>query len=202
MVALGLLDTNILIDRFNGIPQASAEISYYDDLGISSVTWMELMTRFFTMTKLGTLPTAEFQQIHQLNCGLRDWSTGTDSGTTYADAFLFAAVSGAGGWKPRCTTTGTDSPATVTFAGKWAVTSSGIINNKTGVVEVPSLPTPRLYGPLKLPSKARCKAGWSTSATNCFSSTTASILQCRVFSIATVKVLETRLSLIARPVSR
>ncbi len=38
-----LFDTNILIDFFNGAREAHEELARYDDLGISIVTWMEVM---------------------------------------------------------------------------------------------------------------------------------------------------------------
>jgi predicted nucleic acid-binding protein len=38
-----LVDTNILIDFLNGVPEAKAELARYDALAISLVTWMEVM---------------------------------------------------------------------------------------------------------------------------------------------------------------
>ncbi|MBP2547642.1 putative nucleic acid-binding protein [Neorhizobium galegae] len=38
-----LVDTNILIDYLNGIEAARQEMSLYDDIAISMVTWMEVM---------------------------------------------------------------------------------------------------------------------------------------------------------------
>ena len=38
-----LLDTNILIDYLNAVPQARAELKRYRDKAISIVTWMEVM---------------------------------------------------------------------------------------------------------------------------------------------------------------
>lgn len=38
-----LLDTNILIDYLNGIPDAGKEIGRYRDKAISLITWMEVM---------------------------------------------------------------------------------------------------------------------------------------------------------------
>jgi predicted nucleic acid-binding protein len=38
-----LLDTNILIDYLNGIPEAGKEIGRYRDKAISLITWMEVM---------------------------------------------------------------------------------------------------------------------------------------------------------------
>lgn len=42
MAALVLFDTNILIDATKGYPEALAELAYWDDPTISSITWMEV----------------------------------------------------------------------------------------------------------------------------------------------------------------
>lgn len=46
-----LLDTNILIDYLNGIPEARDEIDRHDQVMISIISWMEVM--------VGTLPEEE-----------------------------------------------------------------------------------------------------------------------------------------------
>lgn len=38
-----LLDTNILIDYLNGLEQAQATLSQFDEKAISLITWMEVM---------------------------------------------------------------------------------------------------------------------------------------------------------------
>lgn len=38
-----LFDSNILVDIMNGVPQARTEASYYSDITISAITWMEVM---------------------------------------------------------------------------------------------------------------------------------------------------------------
>ena len=38
-----LLDTNILIDFLNGVPEARMELDLYQDKAISIITWMEVM---------------------------------------------------------------------------------------------------------------------------------------------------------------
>ncbi len=38
-----LLDSNILVDIMNGVQEARTEVSYYSDITISVVTWMEVM---------------------------------------------------------------------------------------------------------------------------------------------------------------
>ncbi|AWL03719.1 PIN domain-containing protein [Massilia oculi] len=41
-MGLILLNTNILIDHFNGIPEALDEIANHENLAISAITWMEV----------------------------------------------------------------------------------------------------------------------------------------------------------------
>lgn len=43
-MGLILLDTNILIDHFNGISAALDEIANHENLAISAITWMEVAT--------------------------------------------------------------------------------------------------------------------------------------------------------------
>lgn len=43
MVAKALLDSNILMDLMNGIVAAYNEIDHYDDIAISTITWMEVV---------------------------------------------------------------------------------------------------------------------------------------------------------------
>jgi predicted nucleic acid-binding protein len=38
-----LIDTNILIDYLNAVPEARAELSLHSDKAISIITWMEVM---------------------------------------------------------------------------------------------------------------------------------------------------------------
>ena len=38
-----VVDTNILIDFLNGVPQADAELERYEDVLISRITWMEVL---------------------------------------------------------------------------------------------------------------------------------------------------------------
>jgi predicted nucleic acid-binding protein len=38
-----LIDTNILIDYLNAVPEAKAELSLHSDKAISIITWMEVM---------------------------------------------------------------------------------------------------------------------------------------------------------------
>lgn len=47
-----LLDTNIVVDLFNGVPQSADEVSYYPDVAISAITLMELAVGCI---KLGTM---------------------------------------------------------------------------------------------------------------------------------------------------
>jgi len=38
-----LIDSNILMDLMNGVQAARTEVSYYSDIAISAITWMEVM---------------------------------------------------------------------------------------------------------------------------------------------------------------
>jgi predicted nucleic acid-binding protein len=48
-----LLDTNIIVDLLNGVPQSAEEVSYYTDVAMSAITLMELAVGCI---KTGTLP--------------------------------------------------------------------------------------------------------------------------------------------------
>ena len=41
-MGLMLLDTNVLVDHFNGVAQASIEIAFHSDIAISSITQLEV----------------------------------------------------------------------------------------------------------------------------------------------------------------
>lgn len=56
-MGLVLFDTNILIDHFNGIPEATDEIAYYRNTAISAITWAEVAV------KLDTAGMAEFELL-------------------------------------------------------------------------------------------------------------------------------------------
>jgi len=51
-MAIVLFDTNILIDNFEGIPEAAAELSSYDDAIISSITWIEVACKMDRMQRV------------------------------------------------------------------------------------------------------------------------------------------------------
>jgi hypothetical protein len=44
-MGLALFDSNIVIDALNGYTQAIEEISYFSDIAISAVAWVEVMAR-------------------------------------------------------------------------------------------------------------------------------------------------------------
>lgn len=52
-----LIDTNILVDFLNGLPQASQELRLYDDAAISIISWMEVMVG---ATEASSQPTRSF----------------------------------------------------------------------------------------------------------------------------------------------
>jgi predicted nucleic acid-binding protein len=62
MVRPALVDSNILVDHFNGIQEADTEISYYDDVAISAITWMELMTGFEAKLAVNVMLLSDFNQ--------------------------------------------------------------------------------------------------------------------------------------------
>ena len=41
-MGLALIDTNILIDHSNGLGEATNQISHYDNVAISAITWLEV----------------------------------------------------------------------------------------------------------------------------------------------------------------
>ena len=45
-MAIVLFDTNILIDHFNNVDEATNELLAYDDAAISAITWIELACKF------------------------------------------------------------------------------------------------------------------------------------------------------------
>lgn len=60
MIGPVILDSNILVDHFNGIAQARDELKYHRDAVISAVTWMELMTAFEAKLLAGVLSEADY----------------------------------------------------------------------------------------------------------------------------------------------
>lgn len=42
-MTMAVLDSNILMDMLNGVPEALVEISYYSESYISSITWSEVL---------------------------------------------------------------------------------------------------------------------------------------------------------------
>ncbi len=58
-MAIALIDTNILIDYFAGVSQASVELDYYDELAISVITYMEFVIGLRKQCGLGTLTIQE-----------------------------------------------------------------------------------------------------------------------------------------------
>lgn len=62
-----LLDTNILIDYLNGLPQAKAELERYQDRAISVITWMEVMVGATPRTHAGTTAFLDSFQLINLD---------------------------------------------------------------------------------------------------------------------------------------
>lgn len=59
-MAIGLLDTNILIDFLEGVTNAHTEISHYTDVAISNITYMEIVIGLRRNVGLGTITPAEY----------------------------------------------------------------------------------------------------------------------------------------------
>ena len=59
-----IIDTNILIDHFNGLPEARRELSYYGDVMISIITWIEMMSAYEAKLVAGMLSTTEFEEAN------------------------------------------------------------------------------------------------------------------------------------------
>lgn len=55
-----IFDSNILIDHFNGFPEALTEISYYTKGSISVITWMELVTAFKAKREAGVMSQEDY----------------------------------------------------------------------------------------------------------------------------------------------
>jgi predicted nucleic acid-binding protein len=62
-MAIALIDTNILIDYFDGVPQAAIELDYYNDLAISSVTYMEFVIGLRKQVASGLLTPTELSAL-------------------------------------------------------------------------------------------------------------------------------------------
>ena len=60
MMRAALFDSNVLIDHFSGVHQATIELGYFDDAAISAVTWSELMVRFYATRAVGLITQDEF----------------------------------------------------------------------------------------------------------------------------------------------
>lgn len=60
---LALFDSNILIDALNGIQQAVTEIGFFDDIAISSITWMEVISKPLAEAGWGKITPNEMQSI-------------------------------------------------------------------------------------------------------------------------------------------
>lgn len=51
-----IFDTNVLIDHFDGIKEASEELLRYGDIAISTITWSEVLS----------MPGADLQQLEEM----------------------------------------------------------------------------------------------------------------------------------------
>ncbi|ELX12214.1 PIN domain containig nucleic acid binding protein [Janthinobacterium sp. HH01] len=60
MIGPVIIDSNILVDHFNGIAEATRELKFHSDAKISAITWMELMTAFEAKLLPGIMSRADF----------------------------------------------------------------------------------------------------------------------------------------------
>lgn len=56
-----IIDTNILIDHFNGLHEAHQELNYHRDAMISIITWIEMMSAYEAKLAAGLLSYMEFE---------------------------------------------------------------------------------------------------------------------------------------------
>lgn len=56
-----IIDTNVLIDLFNGLDEARRELRYHRDVVISLITWIELMTAYEARRAAGVLDMADLE---------------------------------------------------------------------------------------------------------------------------------------------
>lgn len=63
-MGLALFDSNILIDAFKGVDQALIEIRYFKHIAISSITWMELISKPLAEEAMGKITAAEMLAAH------------------------------------------------------------------------------------------------------------------------------------------
>lgn len=59
-MAIALIDTNIVIDFFKGVPEARKELLYYTDIAISNITYMEFAVGLRRDVGNRAITTAEF----------------------------------------------------------------------------------------------------------------------------------------------
>jgi hypothetical protein len=59
-MAIALIDTNIVIDFFKGVPDARKELLYYTDIAISNITYMEFAIGLRRDVGGGVITIAEF----------------------------------------------------------------------------------------------------------------------------------------------
>lgn len=69
-MAIALIDTNILIDFFGGVIEASTEINYYADVAISNVTYMEFVVGLRRDRGTGVLPLRQYNNALALLANL------------------------------------------------------------------------------------------------------------------------------------
>lgn len=66
MIGPVIIDSNVLVDHFNAIPEATHELKYHSDAMISAITWMELMTAFEAQLLAGVMTQADYDASKSL----------------------------------------------------------------------------------------------------------------------------------------
>lgn len=62
-MGIALIDTNILIDYFDGLQVAARELGHYSDLAISNITYMEFVIGLRKQRGAGSLSIGNFDRI-------------------------------------------------------------------------------------------------------------------------------------------
>jgi predicted nucleic acid-binding protein len=64
-MGLALFDSNILIDALEGYAEAVTEISYFNDIAISAIVWIEVMSKPLAEVAYGRRPQSAIQMTRE-----------------------------------------------------------------------------------------------------------------------------------------
>lgn len=65
-MGLAVFDSNIVIDVLAGVDQVLIELAYFDDIAISSVAWVEVMSKPIAQANCGHIPHEAVQAMREL----------------------------------------------------------------------------------------------------------------------------------------